>query len=144
MADLREQALIEFDDGLEPLDASWCNWSKLTGLPEPAPKQWVRVPDWHSVFDAAMQGIGVCLGRTPQVNDHLRSGTLVAPVSEVLVSTRANHLIRSPDSNANPKVRHFLDWLTSEAAEESRFEDSFLQGKTLIDPLAPAYARGSS
>ena len=63
--------------------------------------------------DAAVQGIGVCLGRTPQINDHLRSGTLVAPIPDVLVSTRANYLIRSPDSDANPKVRHFLDWLTS-------------------------------
>ena len=142
LADLREQALIEFDDGLEPLDANWGVWSKLTRLPEPAPKQWVRVPDWHAVFDAAMQGIGVCLGRTPQVNDHLRSGTLVAPISEVLVSTRANYLIRSPTSNANPTVRQFLDWLTSEAAEESRFEDAFLEGKMLIDPLAHARLGG--
>jgi LysR family transcriptional regulator, glycine cleavage system transcriptional activator len=142
LADLREQALIEYDDGLEPLDANWGVWSKLACLPEPAPKQWVRVPDWHSVFDAAVQGVGVCLGRTPQVNDHLRSGTLVAPISEVLVSTRANYLIRSPTSNANPKVRQFLDWLTSEAAEESRFENELLQGKTLIDPLASAHVRG--
>ena len=84
------------------------------------------------------QNLGVCLGRTPQVNDHLRSGALIAPISEVLVSTRANYLIRSPTSNANLKVGQFLDWLTSEATEESRFEKAFLDGKTLIDPLARA------
>jgi LysR family glycine cleavage system transcriptional activator len=135
-AELRERALIEYDDGHEPLDANWSVWTKLLRLPDAAPKQWVRVADWHAVFDAAVQGIGVCLGRTPQVNEHLRSGTLVAPIPEVLVSTRANFLIRSPNGDANPRVRQFLDWLISEAAAESRFETSFLQGKTLIDPLA--------
>jgi LysR family glycine cleavage system transcriptional activator len=136
--DLAERPLIEYDDGLEPLDANWNVWTKLMGLPDVAPKQWVRVPDWHAVFDAAVQGIGVCLGRTPQVNDHLRAGTLVAPVTEVLVSTRANYLIRSPNSDANPKVRQFLDWLTSEAEQESGFQESFLESKRLIDPTSPA------
>jgi LysR family transcriptional regulator, glycine cleavage system transcriptional activator len=135
-ADLGQRPLIEFEDGLEPLEANWEVWTKLAGLPPARPKQWVRIPDWHTVFDAAVQGIGVCLGRTPQVNDHLRQGTLVAPIPEALVSTRAHYLIRSPNSDANPKIRHFLEWLTSEADQESRFETSFLNGKRLIDPLA--------
>jgi DNA-binding transcriptional LysR family regulator len=135
-AGLAQRPLIEYDDGLEPLDANWNVWTKLMRLPEAAPKQWVRVPDWHAVFDAAAQGIGVCLGRTPQINDHLRAGTLVAPIPEALVSTRANYLIRSPNSDAEAKVQHFVDWLTSEAAAESRFEESFLKGKRLIDPVA--------
>jgi LysR family glycine cleavage system transcriptional activator len=141
ITDLRERALIEYDDGFEPLDANWSVWTKLLRMPDVAPKQWVRVADWHAVFDAAVQGIGVCLGRTPQVNDQLRSRTLVAPIAEVLVSTRANYLIRSPNSDANPKVRHFLEWLTSEAAAESQFETSFFKDKTLIDPLASENVR---
>jgi hypothetical protein len=52
------------------------------------------------------------------------------------VSTRAHYLIRSPNSDADPKVRHFLEWLTSEADKESHFETSFLNGKRLIDPLS--------
>ena len=34
------------------------------------------------------------------------------------------YLIRAPDSKADPKVRHFLDWLTCEAGNESRFQES--------------------
>ena len=133
-ADLGRRRLIEYDDGLEPLDANWPVWTKLMRLPDASAQQWVRVPDWHAVFDAAAQGIGVCLGRTPQVNDHLRARTLVAPIPDVLVSTRANYLIRSRDSDTNPKVRRFVEWLTSEAAAESRFEAAFLAGRRLVDP----------
>ena len=137
-ADLARRPLIEYDDGLEPLDANWAVWTRLMHLPDPTAQPWVRVPDWHAVFDAAVQGTGVCLGRTPQVNEHLRAQTLVAPIPDVLVSTRANYLIRSSDSQASPKVKRFLDWLSSEAASESRFEASFLEGKRLVDPLARA------
>ena len=135
-ADLGRSPLIEFDDGLEPLEGNWNVWTELAGLPQAVPKQWVRIPDWHTVFDAAVQGIDVCLGRTPQVNDHLRHGTLVAPIPEALVSTRAHYLIRSPNSEADPKVRHFLEWLTSEADNEARFQTAFLKTKRLIDPLS--------
>jgi LysR family glycine cleavage system transcriptional activator len=138
VADLARRPLIEYDDGLEPLDAHWGVWTRLMRLPDASAQQWVRVPDWHAVFDAAAQGIGVCLGRTPQVNDHLRARSLVAPLEDVLVSTRANYLIRSADSEANPKVQRFLEWLSSEAASESRFEASFLGGKRLVDPMAQA------
>jgi hypothetical protein len=56
--------------------------------------------------------------------DQLRSGTLVAPISEVLVSTRAKDLIRSPRSNASlrqvlaglPDVSPVLDQLLRERA----------------------------
>jgi DNA-binding transcriptional LysR family regulator len=130
---LARRSLLEFDDSQEPLDANWAVWTRLMGFAIPASARWLRAPDWHSVFELAVQGRGVCLGRTPIVNDYLRSGALIAPLADVMISTRAYYLV---SASAGREAERFMGWLRQLIESESAFEREYFKGRRFIDPLA--------
>jgi LysR family glycine cleavage system transcriptional activator len=133
---LFRRTLIEFDDSQEPLDANWGVWARLHRCAIPASAQWLRAPDWHSVFELAVQGRGVCLGRTPLVNEHLRSGALVAPLAEVTLSTRAYYLVSAGGGPVRREAGLFMAWLCQEVEKEEAFERRYFRDRRVFDPIA--------
>ena len=92
----------------------------------------MRLPDWSSIFRLAAQGGGVCLGRTPLINDFVRSGTLGAPWPLALRSTRAYYLIQSAAARQDLRVQCFVTWLRDQAAKEADFEAELIQRKRVV------------
>jgi LysR family glycine cleavage system transcriptional activator len=71
---------------------------------------------FHSASLAAIQGIGVDLGRAPLVNRALASGDLVAPF-DLRVRSTASYWLLYPDAVAQaPAFVVFRDWLLGELA----------------------------
>ena len=74
----------------------------------------LRFDNFHSASLAAIQGIGVDLGRAPLVNQALACGDLVAPV-DIRVRSNASYWLVYPDAVADmPAFRLFRDWLCRE------------------------------
>jgi len=66
-------------------------------------------------LQAAIDGLGVALGRTPFVEADIAAGRLVAPFDVVLPS-KAGFYVVAPEQTANrPKIAQFRDWLIAAA-----------------------------
>ncbi len=74
----------------------------------------LRFDNFHSASLAAIQGIGVDLGRAPLVNQSLACGDLVAPFDVNVRSTASYWLIYADQVAGMPAFRLFRDWLCRE------------------------------
>jgi LysR family glycine cleavage system transcriptional activator len=142
--DFAAHTMLRYDDGMPGLDADWPVWGGLVGRASLPFARELRLPDWASIFRLAAQGGGVCMGRLPLVNDALRAGELIAPVPEVLRSTRAYYLLRAETSRDDARVQAFVDWIVGEAERERAFGAEFLatrrviEGRGIAGPPPPA------
>lgn len=74
----------------------------------------LRFDNFHSASLAAIQGIGVDLGRAPLVNQAIACGDLVAPF-DIKVRSNASYWLIYPDAvTFMPAFRRFRDWLCRE------------------------------
>lgn len=106
--------------GTAELALSWSNW--FTGLPSLPldPGRGLKFSDSIMTIEAAVMGLGVALGRTSIVGDHLAAGRLVRPLA---ISRRNEHALFTvvPEAAAHlPKVRAFTTWLEQEVAADQR------------------------
>lgn len=74
----------------------------------------LRFDNFHSSSLAAIQGIGIDLGRAPLVNQALATGQLVAPFDIRVRSTASYWLIYPDVVNEMPAFRRFRSWLFRE------------------------------
>jgi LysR family glycine cleavage system transcriptional activator len=95
----------------------WQLWLTAAGLP-------ARLVSGRSLtFDerlmalqAAMDGLGVALGRARVVATDLEAGRLTAPFATVRVHGDAGYYLVAPqETAAEPKIALFRDWLVAEA-----------------------------
>jgi len=69
-------------------------------------------------IQAAIDGLGVALGRTPFVEADLRDGRLVAPF-DLALPDKAGFYVVAPEETADtPKIKLFRDWLVASVAKE--------------------------
>jgi LysR family glycine cleavage system transcriptional activator len=74
----------------------------------------LRFDNFHSASLAAIQGIGVDLGRAPLVDHALRSGQLVAPFDVRIRSTASYWLVYPDMVGETPPFARFREWLLNE------------------------------
>lgn len=80
----------------------------------------LRFDTIHSAMLAAIEGIGVGLGRGPLVDHAIAAGRLVAPFDLRVVSTYAYWLIYPESSLSLPAFQTFREWLFEELAQAAR------------------------
>ena len=73
----------------------------------------------NMVFDAAIDGLGVALGRSIMVTEDLAAGRLVKPFNLSLKAEFAYYLVCPPTHVARPKVKAFRDWVFDEVARDA-------------------------
>jgi len=73
---------------------------------------------YDQLIQAAIEGEGVALGRTPLVVRFLKSGALVAPFQDRIAVTREYFIIVPPHAAARPQVQRFVTWLQQEIRRE--------------------------
>ncbi|WP_087753349.1 transcriptional regulator GcvA [Paraburkholderia caledonica] len=85
---------------------------------------------------AAVDGVGIAIGRTPLVNADLASGKLVAPF-DVRVPSNSAYFISSPvDKARTRKVEAFREWALSRLGE-NRDRDSDAAQREAASPSVP-------
>jgi len=118
-ADLARQVMLHYDDpgGQWPW-LSWTQWLDAFHLGELKPAGIARYSHYDQLIQAAIEGEGVALGRTPLIMRFLKSGALVAPFKDRVAGTREYFIIVAPRAAARPQVGHFVNWLQQESRRE--------------------------
>ena len=97
---------------------TWEFWARNCGLTLPKPAKSRRFGQSNLVVQAAIQGLGVALGRKPLVIDALVDGRLVRPFPEITQSPLSYWLVLRHDRMDSRKVQSFLSWIRAEVASE--------------------------
>jgi LysR family glycine cleavage system transcriptional activator len=95
----------------------WNNWGRISGYGAIDCKRGLMVDTIQMTMDAAIQGLGVALGRRPIVDEELDAGALVAIGLPAALSEAAYWLVGSPETMDRPEIVQFRQWLQQEMAE---------------------------
>jgi len=109
--DLRDHVLLHTSNANSD---DWRLWLTAAGLPADLSKQpGVTFDLIFMTIQAAIDGIGVAMGRTSYVQDDIAKGRLVAPFKIALPADAGFYLV-SPQARADsPKLSAFRDWLVT-------------------------------
>ncbi|HWZ38986.1 MAG TPA: transcriptional regulator GcvA [Bradyrhizobium sp.] len=110
--DLRDQVLLHTTNNYD----DWRQWLTAAGLPSDISKQRGITFDLILMtVQAAIDGIGVAMGRTSYVQDDIAKGRLVVPFNIALPADAGFYLV-SPEGAADPpKLKAFRQWLVASA-----------------------------
>lgn len=114
--DLSGHVLLHLDDpeGLWPW-LQWSVWFEVMRLKDVAPAGVLRFSQYDHLVQAALDGQGVALGRSPLVQRLIKQGKLVAPFEGSSATSRAYFVLTSPTAAVRPPVQRFLTWLSRSA-----------------------------
>lgn len=114
-ADLRRHTLLH-DSGArrnEPW-VNWGPWLRQAGLEDIDLARGLHFTDSVILYEAAMAGQGIAIGRSVLVRGHLQSGRLIRPFGTPRSATHAYYAVTR--ARPSPKVEACLRWLQEEAA----------------------------
>jgi DNA-binding transcriptional LysR family regulator len=97
---------------------SWSQWLAAIGIRELSAKGALRFNQYDLLVQAALDGQGVALGRSPLVDRLIKQGRLVAPFRDRHATTRAYFIVRAAYAAKRPEAQAFVDWLQEEARIE--------------------------
>ena len=109
--DLRDHVLLHTSNANSD---DWRLWLTAAGLPANLSKQpGVTFDLIFMTIQAAIDGIGVAMGRTSYVQDDIAKGRLVVPFKIALPADAGFYLV-SPQARADsPKLSAFREWLVA-------------------------------
>lgn len=93
----------------------WQEWARAHGIAPPDLDGALRLETIDQVLVAAERGLGIAIGRSPIVDDHLRSRRLVAPFGEPGEMTAGYYLCRLLGQPPTVAVRQVMGWLKDTA-----------------------------
>jgi LysR family transcriptional regulator, glycine cleavage system transcriptional activator len=98
----------------------WRLWLTAAGLPVSlALRRGLNFDQSFMALQAAMEGLGVALGRTRLVERDIAAGRLVVPF-DVMLPSDAGFYIVAPEETADaPKITLFRDWLVQSVARDA-------------------------
>lgn len=97
---------------------TWTFWAEQTGQTLPKPARVRRFGQTNMVVQAAVQGLGIALGREPLVKDALANGSLVMPLQGVALSQYSYWFVCPKAALKSNRIQRFRSWLFAEARGE--------------------------
>lgn len=116
VAELRKWPLLH-DIDAHP-DQPWLNWQKWferAGVETSSALRGLQFTDSIVLNAAAVAGLGVALGRGPNIEELLARGRLVRLTQESWSSAWAYRLVAPAANFSRPNVRAFVEWIQEEA-----------------------------
>jgi len=108
--------------------SDWAPWLEAMQLPDLKPLGTLRFSHYDQVIQAAIDGSGVAIGRTPHNLRQLRDGLLVTPLEEEgKISLGAYFALIAPRSAERAVVKKFLAWIRSEIRADAEGSESRTQ-----------------
>ena len=119
-ADLAHQVLLHYDDtnGRAPW-LLWSQWFAAMKLPDLKPAGALHFSHYEQLMQAAIDGEGVALGRTPLVKSLIRKRLLAVPFAGKTASSRQYFIVISPGSQQRASAAAFCAWLLEEAGRDA-------------------------
>ncbi len=109
-ADLSHATLLH-----DELREDWAMWFAAAGLTGVDTARGPGFDDSGLLIQAAIEGLGVALGRSVLVKGDLDAGRLVRPFDVALAAEFAYYLVYPPDLESAPKIETFRAWLLATA-----------------------------
>jgi LysR family glycine cleavage system transcriptional activator len=111
-ADLELHTLLETSSGAD----EWDRWSANTGAGSLASARRITFTSADLAFSAALDGLGIVLGRHGFVENELRKGNLVAPFESTFDAGDGFYLIYQDRGSLPARVRNFRQWIVEQIA----------------------------
>ena len=113
--DLRHHVLLHLESGPGADMQDWPIWLRAMKLDDLKPASRLHFSQFDQLINAAVNGQGVALGRSPLLKQLLRERKLVAPFKKTMASPRSYYLVQSAGATRKPEVQEFAAWLRGEA-----------------------------
>ena len=115
--DLAHHTLLQASGGY---DDDWRLWLTAAGLPVEMSRQGRLSFDLSLMtVQAAIDGLGVAIGRTAYVQDDIAKGRLVVPFKMALPTDAGFYLVTPEGRSDQPKLKAFRQWLKTAAQQKS-------------------------
>jgi LysR family transcriptional regulator, glycine cleavage system transcriptional activator len=113
--DLRHHVLLNLHDptGRWPW-LSWAAWFEARGIEELEPAGTLSFDQYDQVFQSAVHGQGIALGRMTLADQYIREKKLVALFGQSHNVGRAFHAVISREAQGRTEVKQFVAWLKRE------------------------------
>lgn len=108
----------------DTVPTEWQAWAQAHGLPAPAMRGALTLHAMDQTLGAAIEGLGMAMGRNPMVDRHLEEGRLIAPFGSSDQSGAAYFLLYPEEVELSAPVRKVARWLREIAAERTEHNDS--------------------
>ncbi|MBF9235726.1 LysR substrate-binding domain-containing protein [Microvirga alba] len=109
--------LLSIEDPLrEWLD--WSDWTTAAGIDVPVDARLWKLGGYRLAVEAACDGLGITLGWTWLIREHLESGKLVPAHDFTLVSEGRFYLLWPADRHQRRIAREVSDWLVANSGGE--------------------------
>lgn len=95
----------------------WATWLKTVGIDDIDPGHGLALTPSDMVFQAAIAGQGVALGRSVLVEDDLAAGRLVQPFGPTIALDWSYYLVSSRTAGDRPKVAALRQWVREAVGE---------------------------
>jgi LysR family glycine cleavage system transcriptional activator len=113
--DLAHHTLLHDDvERIGSVKPGWASWLKSAGAEAIDPALGVRYGLSTTTLQAAIEGLGVALGRSALVADDMAAGRLVCPFGPRVPSGFNYHFVCEREKARWPIVATFLDWLQTQ------------------------------
>lgn len=116
---LHTPLLVYYDPAVRFSWMSWTAWYERLGLQQSPQQPCLYFSQYEHVLNAAVQGAGMAMGRTPLVLSLLRSGQLQVVLPDQTVEGMGYRIVISAHSAERPAVQKFRAWLERELALEA-------------------------
>jgi LysR family transcriptional regulator, glycine cleavage system transcriptional activator len=119
VVDLKHHALIhDMSMSFDSTFPTWRVWLRNAGVTDFDCDRGLQINDSAAVFQAAIAGNGVALGRTTLVARDLAEGRLVRPFGEALPYDFAYYIVHKVEDRAKPAIVAIKKWLLTEAGPD--------------------------
>jgi len=120
-ADLSKHVLLDFETAVYGRPwYDWQEWFDAVKLRGAKGAGWLRFSHYDQVIEAAIKGSGVAIGKRPHLSQHLRDGTLIAPLGAQWVARLGAFFIEVSESANRDIVDVFVSWLHDEAQRDAK------------------------
>lgn len=109
-ADLAKMTLLH-----DEMREDWGMWLRAAGVTTVDSTRGPGFDDSGLLIQAAIEGLGVALGRSVLVKGDLQAGRLVRPFTPSIMAEFAFYLVYAPETENAPKIKAFRDWLLATA-----------------------------
>lgn len=114
-AHFADHVLIQEDQQTSP-DIDWTAWFSRLGVGNGKTPRFLRVSHFAMCIQAAIDGHGVALGRSPLVDRELADGRLVRPLGDLAIGASRAYVLRWPETaEGDAETMALRDFLLSEA-----------------------------
>lgn len=113
---LAETRLVETATVQFPGSPTWLEWAQASGVDLPEARRELEFTQGDYALQAAIDSVGVVLGRVALAEPDLRAGRLIRPFGKALATGEYFQFVCPPEKLQRRAVRCFRDWIRAEMA----------------------------